>query len=198
MLSPALGEEQPLAPAEAEMHLLESSFAGTALADRGPNVPLQNRRTKAPRAAWGTALPACQGRCSWSAGSCSGNTRRRKMWSYWRESSKAQRRLRALTCGKRLRNLGLLILERWKLSEMLSMCTNTQLWGMRKSQTLLSGDNWLEKNQWAKTEIVETQFKHKKTPFTMRESTTWTGSPGKLWSLHCQRYWLDKALSNLL
>lgn len=79
-----------------------------------------------------------------------------------------QRWLRALTYEKRPRNVGLFIPERWRLSKMLSMCTNTQLWEMRKSQALLSGDKWLDKKQWAKTEIMEIQFKHKKTAFTVR------------------------------
>lgn len=37
VLSPVLGEEQPLASAEAEIHL-ESSFAETAQADHGPTM----------------------------------------------------------------------------------------------------------------------------------------------------------------
>lgn len=38
VLSPVLVEEQPLAPAEAEIQLLESSFAETAQADHGPTM----------------------------------------------------------------------------------------------------------------------------------------------------------------
>lgn len=90
------------------------------------NVPLQNWRSKAPWAAWGRVLPAGQGRCSWRAGSCSeppeeeryGATGGSPAKGLWHETG--------------LRNLGLLIPERRRLSRMLSMCTNTQLWGMRE------------------------------------------------------------------
>lgn len=155
VLNPVLGEEQPLAPAEAEIHL-ESNFAETAQADHRPIMCSCRREDQRhPGLHEAECCQRDKGGVPGVPGLALGSPEKE---GYRATGGDPAKMIKGSDIWEKAEESGIVHLS----------CTNTQPWGMRKSRALLSSDKWLDKKQWAKTEIMKIQFKHKKTPFTVR------------------------------